>query len=165
MIETQEVWRDVKGYNGDYQVSNYGRVYSVKSGIFLSQKVKTVDGYLTVKLYGNGKSKREYVHRLVAIAFVDNPDNLPQVNHKDENPENNYASNLEWCSSKYNNNYGQHGERIAQSRAKPVRCIETGEEFQSAKEAAEKYCISASQIYAIFRGRCKTAGGYHWERI
>lgn len=160
-----EIWRDCKGYNGDYQVSNLGRVYSVKSGIFLSQKVRTTDGYLTVKLYGNEKSKREYVHRLVALAFIDNPNNLPQVNHKDENPENNNVSNLEWCDSKYNNCYGEHNKKVAKAHCKPVRCVETGETFESAKAAAEFYKISDSQINAIFRGRCKTAGGYHWERI
>lgn len=159
-----EIWRDVKDYNGDYKVSNYGRVFSVKSNLYLSQKVK-VDGYLTVKLYGGGKSKREYVHRLVALAFVDNPQGLPQVNHKDENRENNNANNLEWCDSKYNNNYGEHKERVAKAHSKPVKCIETGKSFNSAKEAADFYNISASQINAIFRGRCKTAGGYHWERL
>lgn len=160
-----EVWTDIKGYNGDYQISNYGRVYSVKSGIFLSQKIKTNDGYLTVKLYGNGKSKREYVHRLVALSFLSNPNGFPQVNHKDENPENNHVSNLEWCDSRYNNNYGEHNKKIAKAHNKPVKCIETGEVFESGKAAAEHYNISASQIYAIFRGRCKTAGGYHWEQI
>ena len=160
----KEVWKDIPHYEGQYQVSNLGRVYSIKSGIFLSQKVKTNDGYLTVKLYGNGKSKREYVHRLVALAFIDNPKGLPQVNHKDENPENNNVSNLEWCDCKYNNNYGHHNEKSSNSRCKPVKCVETGVIYKSGKEAAEKLGISASQIYAIFRGRCTTAGGYHWER-
>lgn len=102
-----EIWEDVPYYDGLYQVSNYGRIKSSCKG---DSTYKTQHdngrGYLTVQLYKNGKMKNEYVHRLVALAFIPNPDCLPQVNHKDEDKQNNYVENLEWCDSTYNNNYG-----------------------------------------------------------
>jgi hypothetical protein len=121
----KEIWRDIPNYEGLYQVSNLGRVKvldrDVNSGIknninvkrkgkILKQYVK--NGYLQVTLTVNNKRKYINVHRLVAQAFIPNPNNLPQVNHKDENKQNNYVENLEWCSAKYNCNYGSRNKRI-----------------------------------------------------
>jgi hypothetical protein len=117
-----EEWRDIKGYEGLYQVSNLGRVKSLSrtierskyGSIFVSEKILSTNstkGYLYVSLCKCGKQKRVRVHRLVAEAFIPNQDNLPEVNHKDENKENNAVSNLEWCTNKYNCNYGTGRER------------------------------------------------------
>ena len=117
-----EYFKTIKGYE-NYQISNYGNVLSVKKGIFLKKVV--VCGYECVNLCVNGKKKMHKVHRLVAEAFLPNPNNYPCVNHKDEDKTNNFIwvnddgtvdplrSNLEWCSSAYNNAYGTRGKRIS----------------------------------------------------
>ena len=112
----KEIWKDIDGYEGLYQVSNLGRVKSlhhnkekILKGSYNSK------GYYFVKLCKNGISKSIFVHRLVAQEFIPNPDNLPIVNHKDENPRNNNVDNLEWCTQKYNANYGTVRERQAQT--------------------------------------------------
>lgn len=112
-----EIWEDVKGYEGYYQVSNMVRVKSMrvlktpKNGVkcrksaFLSTKTTHDKQYVLVALCRDGEKKHIQVHRLVAEAFIPNPKNLPCVNHKDENPSNNRADNLEWCTSEYNFQY------------------------------------------------------------
>ena len=108
------VWRDVKGYEGIYQISNYGEVIRLMSydsrGHLRNSKIlkqsKNKYGYLQLGLHKDGKEKKYLVHRLVAENFIDNPNNYPEINHKDENKQNNSASNLEWCDRIYNVNYG-----------------------------------------------------------
>lgn len=118
-----EEWRSIQGYEGLYEVSSYGRVKSLEryksnnGGIqLLKEKIlrphNTKKGYLTVQL----RNKRFTVHRLVAQAFIPNPDNLPQVNHKDEDKTNNNVTNLEWCTAKYNSNYGTAIERMINTK-------------------------------------------------
>lgn len=110
---TEEIWRPIEGYEGLYEVSSYGRVKSVdrydNNNHFRKSELMNffyVGGYLRVVFSKNGIVKKYLVHRLVAQAFIPNPDNLPQVNHKDENKTNNNVDNLEWCDAKYNRNYG-----------------------------------------------------------
>ena len=108
----EEIWKPIEGYEGLYEVSSYGRIKSLEryrsnnGGIQLIKEriMKPLDynGYKNVLLWKNGSKKKEYVHRLVAKAFLSNPDNLKEVNHKDENPSNNMVENLEWCSHRYN---------------------------------------------------------------
>ena len=118
-----EEWRPIEGYEGLYEVSNTGRVrsldryvkskgesYRLHKGKMLSPVIKD-NGYLQLKLYCNGKLYKKYVHRLVAQAFIPNPDNLPEVNHRDEDKTNNRADNLEFCDHKYNMNFGTRQER------------------------------------------------------
>lgn len=117
-----EIWKDIPQYEGLYQVSNYGRVKSVGRykefkrndchtiiKEWIPERIKAQNtnncGYQYVQLYKNNKRKKEYVHRLVAMAFLPNPDNLPQVNHIDEDKANNFLDNLEWCSAEYNTHY------------------------------------------------------------
>ena len=128
----KEVWKDIAGYEGYYQVSNWGRVKSMERLItytnskaitshfpvkerIISQKTDRY-GYQKVSLKKDKARKLCSVHRLVAQAFIDNPDNLPLVNHKDENRGNNNAMNLEWCTNKYNLNYGNARERMAKAK-------------------------------------------------
>ena len=122
---SKEEWKAIQGYEGIYEVSNFGNVRSVDR--YLDCKIKNVnkhlwkgriisqqkrkDGRLTVALYSHSKRKRMLVHRVVADAFIPNPNNYPCINHKDENPANNKVENLEWCTYKYNNNYGTFAER------------------------------------------------------
>lgn len=108
-----EIWRDVIGYEGLYKISSLGRVKSLKYGKEKILKLgKNNYGYLIVVLCKEGTRRTCKVHRLVAIAFIPNPSNLPQVNHKDENPSNNKVENLEWCDATYNLNYGTRLQRI-----------------------------------------------------
>ena len=117
----KELWKDIKDYEGHYQVSNLSRVKSIKFGKErILKPVIDRHGYLLVSLWKNNKQKTYKVHRLVAEAFIPNPYNLPQVNHKDENPLNNNVNNLEWCNSKYNCNFGTRIERISKRRSKTV---------------------------------------------
>ena len=117
----KEIWKDIKDYEGHYQVSNLSRVKSIKFGKErILKPVTDRHGYLIVGLWQNNKHKTYKVHRLVAEAFLPNPDNLPQVNHKDENKLNNNVDNLEWCTNDYNYHYGTRIERISKRRSKTV---------------------------------------------
>ena len=123
-----EIWKDIKGYEGLYQISNKGRVYSIPRSINKSDgKTQFVRGrilkpyikqnkYLEADLCTEGKVKRYLIHRLVAEAFIPNPNNLPEVNHKNEVKTDNNVENLEWCTPKYNTNYGTGRQRQAASR-------------------------------------------------
>lgn len=106
----EEIWKDIPGYEGIYVVSNFGRIRNLVSGKFIKPSQKD-DGYCRVCLSKNGCGKCINIHRLVAQVFIPNPDNLPQVNHKDEDKTNNVADNLEWCDAKYNINYGTSQQR------------------------------------------------------
>ena len=175
----EEIWKDIKGYEGLYQISNYGRIYSLKKGIIKRSSLNR--GYVCIRLYKNGKGKPYSVHRLVAKHFIPNPNNYPCVNHKDENPSNNCVSNLEWCTYSYNNTYGSRLERCAKSMKdfkhteeskkrisntlktnhfkKRVQCVTTGEVFNSVKEAGEYYSIkSYMHISKCLSGELKTCG-------
>lgn len=161
-----EIFKDIKGYP-NYQVSNLGRVWSKKRQIYL-KPLKNNSGYLQVCLTAiNGKLKRELIHRLVALTFIDNPNNYPCVNHKDENKENNTQTNLEWCSRSYNINYGTCAERIGKSNRKAIRCIETGVIYPSGKVCAEALGSTPDIVSKVLNGksRCKTVKGYHIEFV
>ena len=119
-----EIWKDIEGFEGLYQVSDEGRIKSLPREIVykdgrkkilkekILENVKNDLGYYFVQLYKNGEKSRKKVHRLVAEAFIQNPNNLPQVNHKDERKTNNRVENLEWCTHEYNMNYGTRNERM-----------------------------------------------------
>ena len=149
--------------NGDYAVTIDGDVISIKS----NKSLRSHDnghGYKTVCLCIDGKPKTYYVHRLVASAFVENPNDYPEVNHIDEDRGNNRAENLEWCTSKYNKNYGRRAERFGRRRGRPVVCLETGQVFDSCGDAGRNMGIRREDIHACCTGYRNThsAGGYHW---
>ncbi len=110
-LTMKEIWKPISGYENLYNISNLGNVFSIKSNRNI-KPTKNYKGYLMVGLCKNKKRKNCLVHRLVAGAFIDNPNNLPEINHKDENPSNNVVFNLEWCTHKYNMNYNNLGKRI-----------------------------------------------------
>ena len=121
---TEEIWKDIDGYEGLYKVSNLGRVKSLnylRKGIEKERiPNKNNSGYLIVGLHKDGKIKNFLIHRLVAEAFIENVNDLPQVNHKDENKLNNCVENLEWCSAKYNSNYGEHNYNLRNTMSSKV---------------------------------------------
>lgn len=164
-----EQWRDIKGFEG-YQVSNYGMVKSLKFGkekILKGKKVSS--GYLQVGLWKNGECILEYIHRLVAEAFIPNPQNLPQVNHKDETPTNNHVENLEWCDARYNLNYGTRNQRSAEKQGKRVDQIDkiTGEVIHKWASTAEcgRNGYSQQHISDCCNGKHKTHKGYVWKYL
>ena len=151
----------INGYE-DYFIDEYGNVYSCKYRRYLSQQ-KHKDGYFYVGLCKDGKRRSFAVHRLVAMHFIENEDNLPQVNHKDENKTNNKASNLEWCTAKYNSNYGSGIKRHSRKVSKAVVCVETGEVFLSQLDAGNKISVSHKHISDCCKNNRHTCGGYHWR--
>ena len=163
----EEIWKDIKDYEGHYQVSNLGRVKSIKFGkeIILKQHINIKGGYYYVCLLKNGKHKNYYVHRLVAEAFIPNSYNLPQVNHRDENKLNNNVDNLEWCTNEYNHNYGTINERISQSQSKPVLQYDLNgnliKEWKSVNECGRNG-FNQGDICKCCNGKRKTAKGFIW---
>ena len=163
----KEYWKPVVGYEGHYQVSNFGRVKSIKFGkeILLKQR-QCMNGYKSVILYKNGIVKTYLVHRLVAEAFIDNPDNLPEVNHKDECKTNNVVSNLEWCDRKYNQNYGTRTERVAEKLSKPVLQYDLEgnfiKEWKSTRECGRNG-FNHGHIADCCQGKLKTYKGFIWR--
>ena len=115
--ELMEEWKDIKGYEGLYKISNKGRVYNIKLKRFMGHESNK---YMCVELGKDGKYKNYKVHRLVAQAFIPNPDNLPFINHKDENKLNNCVENLEWCTREYNVNYGTAIQRMKATKKRRV---------------------------------------------
>jgi hypothetical protein len=172
--EEREIWENIEGFEGLYQVSNMGRVRSLDredaqgrgwKGRMLSSKLRK-NGYREVIICRDGKRKYMLVHRLVAEAFLSNQDNLPQVNHKDEDKGNNRVENLEWCDSKYNNNYGNHIKRVAEAREKPIYVVTNSGHryyFSGVSKAARLLGLHYQNITACLHGRQKTCHGYTFE--
>lgn len=178
----KEEWRAVTGYEGFYEVSNFGNVRNLAVYSYKYKKViirkeprllklcTTNDGYLRVVLSKYGKKQHFAVHRLVALVFIPNIKDLPEVNHKDENHKNNCVWNLEWCTRKYNANYGTLPKRISiwqtnsRVRSKAVFQYTLDGEFVSAypsqREAGRVTGINSDTIGNVCRGKGKTAGGF-----
>jgi hypothetical protein len=169
--QIKEEWRPVVGFEGRYQVSNLGRVKSIniantrKSGILKSEKSR--DGYYQVTLTINGNRLHTGVHRLVAMAFIPNPDNLPQVNHIDEDKTNNCADNLEWCTQHYNICYGTTILRKSKKIQKVVvqkdlngNVLNT---FDSIRSAMIATGINECSISRVCNGFVNSAGGFLWD--
>lgn len=152
----KEIWKDIKDYEGHYQVSNLSRVKSIKFGkeIIMKQNIKR--GYYYVGLLKNGKQKNYLVHRLVAEAFLDNPNNYPCVNHKDEDKLNNNVDNLEWCTASYNNTYGTRLQKVSEKMrnrkewSKPIDVYDLNMNFietlPSIEECGRKYNVLPTNI-------------------
>ena len=163
-----EIWKDIKGYEGRYQVSNKGRVRSFvnrdKSNPCIIRKpVPDRRGYSTVVLWIGSHNRCLKIHRLVAEAFIENPMNYPQVNHKDEDKTNNAVENLEWCDNKYNNTYHD----IQKRKTIPVIQYDLqGNEiarYYGLGEAERQTGVFHCEISKVAKHRRKTAGGYKWE--
>lgn len=171
----EEIWKTIEEC-ADYQVSNFGRIRSFKYDKIngkIMKPYKTTKGYLQIDLSLDGR-KRETrlhlaIHRLVAKAFIPNPDNLPQVNHKDEDKTNNHVDNLEWCTNEYNCNYGTHTERCAEKQRKVVCSIDKNgniEEFAGLRVAARAMTgnpkSTGSCIAQVIKEERKSAYGRKW---
>lgn len=157
----EEIWKNIKEFE-DYQISNMGRVKSLK---FNKQKIlkldETSDGYLTIRLLKNNIIKHIGVHRLVAQAFIPNPNNYPQVNHIDENKHNNCVENLEWCTQEYNMHYGNRTKKMC----KEVYQYDLNGNFVKKWEsvAQAKKELKIRHISECCNGQMLTAGGFVWN--
>lgn len=178
-----EEWRDIKGYEGYYQVSNMGRVKSLtrwridrnnirhKMQGRIMRLNKTNCGYYIIGLCVGDMRKYYLIHRLIAQCFIPNPNNYPCVNHKDEDKTNNCASNLEWCTHLYNNTFGSRMERVQSKRRKRVAQLSEDNQiirvFKSAREAAKEVKANYSNILEICKNtrRRKRTGGFKWSFV
>ena len=167
-----EIWKDVKDYEGLYAVSNYGNVKNAKTDHILRRRPQS-NGYFSVLLYKNGTSKSLMIHRLVAQSFCPKGKGEDFVNHKDENKSNNMAENLEWCTRKYNANYGTvnkrikikrgHGSRRKKSVTQYSLSGELIQVWESIATAARATGTARTSIYECCNFKHKTANGYIWR--
>jgi hypothetical protein len=176
----KEQWRDIKNFEEYYQISNLGRIKSkdryvrvggggkrlVKSKII--KPVRCMNGYYEASLSCNGKRTVRLLHRVVAEAFIDNPQGLPEVNHKDEDVSNNRVDNLEWCTSKYNANYGNRNMKMRE-KAKVVAVCQYAKDgkfiakWNSIADACKETGADTSAIIRVCKGKQKTSMGYLWR--
>ena len=172
-----EIWKDIEGFEGLYQVSNMGRVKSLerikwngRDYCKIPERIRKPqnngNGYLYVMLWKDGKGKKYLVHRLVASVFCENPHGYTEVNHLDECKTNNCADNLEWCSRSYNMTYNGRANKVGKKISKPVIAIDkrTGLilEFVSCIEAERETGIDHSNICDCCKGKRNSAGGFYW---
>ena len=163
-----EIWKSVSGFDG-YEVSNFGRVRSYKKGSIpkVLHPSKDTSGYLHFLGRREGKAKSLLVHRLVALAFIENPKGYKEVNHKDEDKTNNKVDNLEWCDHLYNCRYGTIGKRIAAKNSRKVVAeFFDGRRkvFESAKQAGRELGVS-QPIYFALSHKGRTAYGANWRYL
>ena len=173
----EEIWKPIPGYEDYYEASSLGRIKRLagwRNGrwgkIYVEEKLLTPHdcgrGYCQVKFCVNGIRSQPSLHRLIAMTFIPNPSNLPQVNHKDGNKLNNNVENLEWCTCAENS---QHRSRVLKKWVghpkKPVRCIDTDEVYESSHHASRALDISQGAIFSACQGKMNKAGGLRFEFV
>lgn len=164
-----EKWKNIEGFGNKYQISNFGRVKATNYRRTKQCKIMKLSksrDYLGVHLAKDGKGKAYFVHRLVANAFVKNPDNKPYVNHKNGNKHDNCATNLEWVTPSENCVHRLYELKVLNfpNWPKPVICVETGEKFASINIAAKSKKLDQGSISKAV-DKDKTVGGFHWKLL
>ena len=180
--EQMEIWKELEGYEGDYEVSNMGQVRSItkefecfsrrgnhthkriRYGRVIKPRLQN-NGYCVVWLSRNGKVKACTVHRLIAKTFIENPKNLYCVNHKNGDKTDNRVDNLEWCTSGENLKHAYDKLNRVHRKGKKIFCVELNRTFESIKDASEKLKVNQSAIGNVIAGRAKHAGGYSWKEL
>lgn len=172
----KEIWRDISGYEGLYQVSNFGRIkavahwqtYSNGDRHFYKEKIRVPGvgptGYLSIRL--GSKGREAGVHRFVAETFIPKAPGKNDVNHIDGDKSNNRVDNLEWVDKKENMRHCREVLKKETGRTKvPILCVETGETFESLSEASETKGINIAHLWQVVNGYRHTTGGYHWRKL
>ena len=175
----EEVWKSIKNYEGLYEVSNKGKIRSLdhirkngknqylQKGKILKSGLNKKTNYLMISLSKNGKCKTKYIHKIVAETFIDNLNQYKYINHKDENKLNNKVDNLEWCSAKYNCNYGDRNKKIANKLSKKINQYDLNGNYirtwNSSREIEKTIKIDQSNICLCCNDKRKTVGGYKWK--
>ena len=171
----EEIWKDIKNYEGIYQISNFGRVKNIKKQKILKPLI--TNKYCKVVLCKNGIVSNQLIHRLVAIHFLPNLHNFKEVNHKDENPLNNCLSNLEWCDRKYNINYGTANlrrslkekgiKKIVDYKKRQKKVLQYDLEGNFIKEwesiSSASKCLKIHKIWEVCNNKRHKAGNYYWR--
>ena len=176
MILPKRIWKDIEGFEGLYQVSNLGEVRSLTREItrydgytqsYIGKILKQSNhkGYFLVSLCENSIYKHIYVHTLVAQAFLPNPNNYNEINHKDENKHNNCVWNLEWCDRSYNNSYGTYPIMTKLRFGYAVKNITTNETFLSQRDACKKCHIGRNTLKRCCQFNTPDSNGHYWEYI
>ena len=153
----EEIWKDIEGLEGEYAISNKGNVKNLKTGRIRADRYNRRNGYKQVHL----KGKPYYIHRLVALAFIPNPQNLPQVNHIDERKDNNDVSNLEWCTASENVNYSIYKQSCKINQiTKDSELVKT---WESSHQIERETGYGQSNIITCCKGKRRSAYGYRWQ--
>ena len=177
----KEIWKDIKEYEGLYQISNLGNIKSVNKKDSLGRKVngkmmkpiKRKDGYLDITLHKNGEAKHFLIHKIVAKTFIKNKNNYKEINHIDENKRNNNIDNLEWCDRSYNINYGKANKsrrkKLLNKRGKKIAQLDNNKQiikiFPSLMQTVRELKLNKSHLSQCCNGKRKTTGGYYWQYI
>lgn len=174
-IDMNEEWKDIPGFENKYQISNFGRVktlnYKRTKQPRIMNGITEIRGYSCIAFRegGAGSKQRHFmVHRLVAQAFIPNPDNKPFVNHKDGNRSNNKVDNLEWCTRAENEEHKIYTLGHCSGYCippKPVLCVETGIKYRSISEAARQMGVRQGAISFALTAKYRTSCGYHWKYV
>lgn len=179
---SEEIWKDIPGCDGYYQVSNNGKLRSIDHYVNIGygakrlskgrelHPVKCKNGYLEAQINYKGERIIFLLHRLVAMVFIENPDNLPEVNHKDENIQNCHVDNLEWCTSKYNANYGTRNARCKEGNRRFEKAVNQYDlsgnfikRWDCMSDASRHTGADISAMIRVCKGKQNTAVGYKWE--
>ena len=169
-----EVWKDVKGYEGLYQVSNLGNIKSLErytsTGNYVEERMlkqRIHSGYYRVNLSRDGTQRTISIHRIVALAFISNPNNYNVINHKDENKENNSIDNLEWCTNLYNLTYGTAIERRVKEKKKEIAQLDMLGNllryWHGAIDVQNELGYNQGNIIKCAKGKIKYSNGYKWK--
>lgn len=160
----EEIWKPIKDYENKYLISNHGRVKSLKSNKILTTKY--TGNYPHIVLFKNNVRKNFTIHYLVATAFVENPHDFKEVNHIDENPMNNFPSNLEWCTHKYNVNYGTRNKRTKEKLSIGINQYDLDGKYirtWNCMNDAIRFYNNNRHICEVCKGKRKTASGFIWK--